>query len=316
MVAILLALASAVGFGASDYAAGLATRAENVFKVTLAAQLASLLMGLLITPWVSPFRLTAGAGAWGVVSGIAGDLGAMTLYLGFRYAAFSVASTLSAVGSAALSVAAGLGFGERPAGLALAGIGLALPAIGAVSASSGTGDGKPAGGSAGEQGARPGRMAAGKHLAGVGYGLAAGAAFALYFVALNRAGSGSGLWPVVTGQVAGVLVLVVIAGLSGQLGLPAGRSLWLAVGTGITGTAGALLYFIATHDGLLAITAVITSLYPAGTIMLARVLLGERLSTVRLAGLALAAGSVALIAVAGALTPRHARISARPAPRH
>jgi drug/metabolite transporter (DMT)-like permease len=60
------------------------------------------------------------------------------------------------------------------------------------------------------------------------------------------------------------------------------------------------MFFLATHHGLLAITAVITSLYPAGTILLARVLLGERLTRLRLAGLCLAAVSVALIAVGGA----------------
>jgi drug/metabolite transporter (DMT)-like permease len=58
-------------------------------------------------------------------------------------------------------------------------------------------------------------------------------------------------------------------------------------------------FFLATHRGLLAITAIITSLYPAGTILLARVLSGERLTTVRIAGLGLAAASVVLIAVSG-----------------
>jgi drug/metabolite transporter (DMT)-like permease len=64
--------------------------------------------------------------------------------------------------------------------------------------------------------------------------------------------------------------------------------------------AGTVCFYQATHAGLLAVTAVITSLYPAGTILLARVLLGERLTAVRLAGLCLAAASVALIAVGGA----------------
>src|SRR5215469_10684452 len=122
--AIALALMSAIGFGASDYAAGLATRAAGVFQVTLVAQVTSLVLALLIVPWVSPLRLSAAAGWWGAASGIAGAFGAMLLYLGFRHAAFSVASTLSAVGSAALSVLAGLLYGERPSTLALAGIAL------------------------------------------------------------------------------------------------------------------------------------------------------------------------------------------------
>jgi drug/metabolite transporter (DMT)-like permease len=72
------------------------------------------------------------------------------------------------------------------------------------------------------------------------------------------------------------------------------------VATGATAASGTVLYFVATHHGLLAVTAVITSLYPGGTILLARISPGERLSPVRLAGLALAGASVALIAVAGA----------------
>ena len=68
----------------------------------------------------------------------------------------------------------------------------------------------------------------------------------------------------------------------------------------MAGTAGTILYFFATHEGFLAVTAVLTSLYPAVTIVLARTLLGERLTRLRLAGLALAAGCVALIAAGGA----------------
>jgi len=60
------------------------------------------------------------------------------------------------------------------------------------------------------------------------------------------------------------------------------------------------LYFFASHDGFLAVTAVLTSLYPASTIVLARVLLGERLTRLRLTGLALAGACVALIAAGGA----------------
>jgi drug/metabolite transporter (DMT)-like permease len=222
---------------------------------------------------------------------IAGVFGAVMLYLGFRHAAFSVASTLSAVGAAALSLLAGLLYGERPSALALTGIALALPAIAAISASPGAADDLPS---------SRARAVTGRHLAGVGYGLVAGACFALYFIALNRAGSGSGIWPVIVGEAVALPVLVSCAALTGQLGLPSPGSRSLSVATGAAGVAGAMLYFVASHHGLLAITAVITSLYPGGTILLARIRLGERLSPVRLAGLALAGASVALIAVAGA----------------
>jgi drug/metabolite transporter (DMT)-like permease len=288
--AVALALMCAIGFGASDYAAGLATRTASVFQVTLVAQMASLTVALLVVPWVSPFRLSAAAAWWGIAAGVAGIFAAMALYMGFRYAVFSVASTLSAVGAAALSVLAGFLFGERPSTLALAGIALALPAIAAISASPGAAD---------DVRSWHGHAVIGRRLAGVGYGLAAGAGFALYFIGLNRAGSGSGLWPVVVAEAVSLPVLVICSLLTGQLGLPAPGSRTLAVATGATGSAGTMLYFVASHHGLLAVTAVIASLYPGGTILLARIRPGERLGAVRLAGLALAGASVALIAFAG-----------------
>ncbi|MDR0344329.1 MAG: hypothetical protein LBI49_14705, partial [Nocardiopsaceae bacterium] len=137
MLAMLLALAAAAGFGGSDFAAGLAARGTSVVRVTIMAEVAGAVLGLLIIPWLSVRAPSAADAGWGAAAGVSGVIGAMALYLGFRHAAFSVASTLSAVGSAALSVLAGLLFGERPGGLSLAGIALALPAIAAVSASPG-----------------------------------------------------------------------------------------------------------------------------------------------------------------------------------
>jgi drug/metabolite transporter (DMT)-like permease len=302
MFAVALAIVSAVSFGASDFAAGLATRATSVLRVTIVAQVTSLVLALLVVPWVSPFRLSPAGAGWGAIAGVAGVFGAVTLYLGFRHAVFSVASTLSAVGAAALAVLAGLLFGERPSALALTGIALALPAIAAISASpdAAADDAASPDAAADDASSSHDRVVTGRHLAGVGYGLVAGACFALFFVAFKRAGTGSGLWPVIAGDAASLPVLVCCALLAGQLGLPSRGSRSLSVATGATGAAGTMLYFVASHHGLLAITAVITSLYPGATILLARIRLGERLSAVRLAGLALAGASVALIAVAGA----------------
>ena len=280
MLAILWALASAIGYGASDYAAGLATRAASVIKVTFLAEAASVLALLLVAPWVSTQTPSAASVAWAAVAGLGGIIGAMTLYLGFRHAAFSVAGPLSAVASAGFSVLAGLLFGEHPSGLALAGIALALPAIVAVSAS---------------RGGEPG----GSRAAGTAYGLVAGACFAVLFIGLNRSGSGHDLWPLVIAQVTGLIAVGLIAAVSRDLKPPPPRAGWLAILAGVTGAAGTACYFVATHEGLLSVTAVITSLYPGSTILLARVLLGERLTRTRLAGLGLAAASVALIAVGG-----------------
>ncbi len=285
MLAIVLALAAAIVYGGSDFAGGLATRNASVIQITLIASVVAAAVTVAAVPFAAGHRPEAAALAWGVLAGVSGAVGGFALYLGFRHAAFSVAGPLSAVAAAGFSVLVGLALGERPAPLALAGTILALPAIVGVSASAARGD----------QAEGHGRPAA-----GVALGLAAGACFALLFIGLNRAGSGSGLWPVAAVGVADLVVVGVVAAVTGNLRLPGARPGWLAAAAGAAGAAGTIFYFFATHDGFLAVTAVLTSLYPAVTIVLARIALGERLTRLRVTGLALAAVCVALIAAGGA----------------
>ena len=315
MTAILLALASAAGYGGSDYCAGLAARRTSVIRVTLLAEAAAAALVALVLPWAGLRQPSLVSLGWGAAGGAGGALGALALYMGFRRAAFSVAAPLSAVGAAGFSVLAGLLLGEQPGGLALTGIALALPAIIGVSVSPAAAEDRPAEDRPAED--RPAEdrpaedrpaedppaedppAAAGRHAQGVIWGLLAGACFAVLFIALNRAGSRGGLWPVAAGQGAALVVVGGIGAVTRDLHLPAPGSRRLAVLTGVAGGGGTILYFLATQAGLLAVTAVLTSLYPAVTIVAARLLLGERLTVVRLAGLGLAAASVGLIAASG-----------------
>jgi drug/metabolite transporter (DMT)-like permease len=324
MLAVLLALGAAAGYGGGDFAAGLASRRASVVRVTVLAEVASASLLLCVVPFVSSQAPSLASVLWGAAAGASGVAGAMALYLGFRHAAFSVASSVSAVGTAAFSVLAGLALGERPGALSLTGILLAVPAIVGVSTPTkqASRDAAPAvvrsGGVAvpGQQGlgtpgaAPPGEhgpaaqhfrpAATGRHAAGVGWGLAAGAGFGLFFIGLDRAGSGTDLWPITISQLAAMVTAIGAAVVTRDLGLPPAGTRRLSLLTGVAGAAGTAMFFLATHHGLLAITAVITSLYPAGTILLARVLLGERLTRLRLVGLCFAAASVALIAAGGA----------------
>jgi drug/metabolite transporter (DMT)-like permease len=289
MLAIVLALASAFAYGVSDYAAGLASRDFSVIQVTLVSAAASTLVVAAALPFAAAHPAGAAPLAWGALAGLGEEIGALALYYGFRHAAFSVAGPLSAVGAAGFAVLAGLLVGERPSALALTGIVLALPAIVGVSASAaadGRGD--------------PAKDRARGRFTGVVAGLIAGACFSLLFIGLNRAGSHSGLWPVASASCAELGVAVVVAAATRNIRRPAAQQGWLAVFTGVTGAGGAIAYFFATHDGFLAVTAVLTSLYPAVTIVLSRVLLGEKLTALRLTGLGLAAACVGLIAAGGA----------------
>jgi drug/metabolite transporter (DMT)-like permease len=315
VLAIVLALASAIGYGGSDFAAGLASRSAGIIQVNLLASTISTVAVTAALLLVGAHPPTAASLAWGAAAGLGGFVGGLALYLGFRQAAFSVAGPLSAVGAAGFSVLAGLLFGERPTTLALTGIVLALPAIVAVSASAGRASRGDAtnvaaevpGGEVPEEEVPEGaaevpdaERARGRPAAGVAAGLIAGGGFALLFIGLDRAGSGSGLWPVAAASVTELVAAVAAAAVTGNVRLPAGRPRWLSVVTGAAGALGTILYFLATHEGFLAVTAVLTSLYPAVTIVLARTVLGERLTAPRLAGLVLAAACVALIAVGGA----------------
>ena len=336
MLAIVLALASAIGYGGSDFAAGLASRSAAIIQVTLLATMVSAVVVAAALPFAASHPPGTAALAWGAVAGLGGTTGALALYFGFRHAAFSVAGPISAVGAAGFSVLAGLLLGERPTTLALIGIVLALPAIVGVSASAASADSEPpeedtadadaAGRADADAAGRADADAAGRADAttagradatgspatGVAAGLVAGAGFALLFIGLDRAGSGSGLWPVAATQVAELAVVLAVALVTRNVRLPGTRRpsaqqsgtqlsgtgpRRLAVIAGETGASGTILFFFASHEGFLAITAVLTSLYPAVTIVLARTMLGERLTALRLAGLTLAGACVALIAV-------------------
>jgi len=289
VLAVALALVAALGYGSSDFTAGLASRGADVLRVALLAQAASAVIVLAavaaVLPWPHAPAPSAGALVWGAASGLGEAAGALALYAGFQRAPFSVAGPLSAVAAAGFSVLAGVLLGERPVPLALAGIGFALPAIAAVSYSA-----APAGTRS---------HGAARSWAGVGWGLAAGAGFALLFIALSQAGARSGLWPVAVSEAAAAAVLAALAAARRAFQLPTAGSRRLALITGVTGAGGAILYFLSVHKGLLAVTAVITSLYPVVTIVLARALLGERLTRARLGGLVLAAAAVSLIAAGG-----------------
>jgi len=329
MLAVLLALAAAAGYGGSDYAAGLAARRASVVRVTVLVEVTSAALLLCVIPFISDQAPSLTSALWGIAAGASGVAGAMALYLGFRYAAFSVASSISAVGSAAFSVLAGVALGEHPGALSFAGIALALPAIVAVSAPAGQqppeearrGQSSPRGqgpvtkepglGPSGGSGGPPPRASTGgsrgvappgrhRHAVGVGLGLAAGAGFGMFFIGLNEAGSVNDLWPIVISQLAAMVTVTCVAAATRDLRLPPPGARRLSVVTGAIGAAGTTMFFLSTHHGLLAVTAVITALYPAVTIVLARVVSGERLTGLRIIGLSLAAASVALIAAGGA----------------
>jgi drug/metabolite transporter (DMT)-like permease len=127
--------------------------------------------------------------------------------------------------------------------------------------------------------------------------VAAGACFGAFFILLDRAGDGSGLWPLLGARLSSLAVLGLLVAVT-STSLRPGRDVGAGiVGAGVLDVAANLLYLFAVRRGLLSLVAVLTSMYPASTVVLARVVLGERMTAMRLGGLAIAVVGVALIAL-------------------
>jgi drug/metabolite transporter (DMT)-like permease len=277
-MAIVLALAGSAVFGGADFIGGASSRHAPPLWVATVGQSVSLLLAVPVALAAGSDRVTGAAAAWSLAGGAVAAVGLGFFYSAMACGLISLVVPVTAVVGAAVPVSYGLLRGERPGGVALTGIGLALIAVAVVSAIPGNGE----------------RLAA----APIFFALAAGACFGTGLVCFSRVGKHAGLWPVALSRTTTSLVLVVIAlTLSGAPARGASsRILWRAgIAIGILEVGGNSLLFLALERGSLVIGSVLISLYPVTTVMLATVILGERLSRVQLAGVALALASVVLI---------------------
>ncbi|MFP5375748.1 MAG: EamA family transporter [Acidimicrobiia bacterium] len=291
---LVLALVAAATWGASDFVGGLVGRRVPGASVAFASQLVGL-AGLAV---VAPLAGGSASGAdlgWGAASGLGGATGVAFLYHGLAVGQMSVVAPLTAVGSATLPVVFGLLTGERPSPVALAGVVLALVAVGALCSFGPAGDG----GEADEEGAGrpPAAGRAGLPSAGAGLvsGIAAGVGFGAFFICLGRTSAGAGMWPLVPARVVSVSVLAGLVLATRRALMPGGGTAPAVVLAGALDVTANAAFLLATRRGLLSIVSLLASLYPAATVVLARFLLHERLTPAQSAGLAGAAVAVALI---------------------
>lgn len=280
-MAVVLALASAVVYGASDFLGGLSSRRAPVFGVVAVSQLAGVTALLLVLPWLGG-PTTAADLAWGAASGLAGATGLLIFFRALAGGVMSVVAPVTAVTAAAVPVLGGLLGGERIGPWATAGIVLALLAVVLVSAERGL---------AALRAASP---------SSVGPALLAGLAFGCFFVLLDRTGDDAGLTPLVAARAASILLVLAVAGATAS-SVRIGRSAApLVLCSGLGDMAANALFLLATQEGgQLAIVGVLASLYPVSTVVLAQVLLRERLVPAQVAGLATAAAAVVLITLPG-----------------
>lgn len=276
MSAVLLALAGAVCYGLSDFVGGLTSRRTAAWPVAFLACFGALL-GSVVLAAVVPGSAHGADWVWAAVAGVGSGVGSGFLYRGLAAGRMGVVAPVSAVGAAVLPVVVGVLSGERPGALVWIGIVLALPAIWLVSR-------EPS--STTETGAT-----------GLLDGILAGLGFGVLFAALGQVPSAAGYWPLVVTQLAALGALVVVARLLRQGWLPRRAASWWGLLPGALATAAVLFFLLATERGLLTVSAVLTSLYPAATVLLAVLVLGERIHRPQALGLGLCAAAVVCVAL-------------------
>ncbi len=279
---LLIAVGAAAAYGAADFLGGLASRRAAPSCVIVSSQALALALGLGVAP------LLAGAPSaadllWGAGAGLAYAIGLLLLYRGLASGQMSIVAPITGICAPALPVVFGLLRGERPGMGALGGMLLAAVAIDLVSREPGAGRQ-----SSGSEPAAPLRPIV---LTAIGGGVA----FGVFLTAIARSSPQAGLWPIVVARAVTLSCHLLLAALQRQPLRLERTTLRIALAGGALDIVANVLYLLSTRAALLSLAATVTSLYPAATVLLASLMLGERIHRRRGMGLVCAAAAVVLI---------------------
>ena len=284
MLSVALALAGSVIYGASDFFGGLAARGTSAVRVTLINSIAGLAV-LVVAALVLPSRWGAPVLLWGVLAGVCGAVALVLLYACLALGPMSILSPILALVAAVIPITVGFVRGERLSGLGYLGLAIGLLAIVLICLVPG------------ERAVRPSPRGL---LMAVGAGVAIGG----YLVFIDLTPPDSGPAPLlVTFVVTGIVMSVALLGQRlARRGAPRSAitrtTVGFAVLCGLTDAAAAFLFLLALRMGELSIVSVLNALAPAGTIVLAAVVLRERIAPVQWMGLAVALVAAVLLALA------------------
>jgi drug/metabolite transporter (DMT)-like permease len=273
---VFLAALAAAFAGTGDFLGGLASRRANTWAVGTWNHVAGAITVLAIAPFLDG-ELTGELIWWGSLAGIGGAIGVMGLYTGFTRSDVAVVSPIAAVGAATWPVVWSIITGDFPTGLVVAGIVVGLAAIWLVSGGN--------------------RQVLAGDREGLKFGMIAGLGFGAQLIFLSFTADGSSIWALLPARVAGGVVIAAVA-------IALGKSLALPRDARVPGLAAGSLtaigngfFIIATGLESLAVATVVAAMFPATTVLLARLVFHERLTKRRVVGLALALVAVALVSV-------------------
>ncbi|WP_134738897.1 DMT family transporter [Nocardioides sp. 503] len=276
-MALLLSLLAAVSYGLSDFVGGVASKRVTPWTIALVGQLGGA-VPFLVVGLLRGGSFGGEVVAWAALAGLGNGLGTAFLYRGLSSGRMGVVAPVSAVGAALVPIAVGLATGERPSTLVWLGILAAVPAIWLVAR-------EPRSASSAEAGS------------GVLDGVVAGVGFGTLFSALAQVPEEAGLVPLALNQLVAAVVVVLVATALRAAWVPRRPAALLGVVSGCLGAAATGLFLVASRDGNLTVAAVITSLYPAFTVLLALSILRERVHPAQAVGLGLCAVTVVLVAL-------------------
>ncbi|MCP4358338.1 MAG: DMT family transporter [Chloroflexi bacterium] len=273
-LAIFFGLASAMTWGAGDFSGGLATKKTTVYTVVLISQIVGgfFLVGLalLFRETVPPVE----ALLWGAVAGLAGVVGLLALYRGLADGRMGIVAPLTAVLSAAIPILFSL-FGEGAPSIAqMIGFGLALAAVWLLS------------GVGGRSAVQPTEL---------GLALVAGTGFALFFIFIDQANEKAVFWPLAAARLTSVSCLMVVVFVRTIWERPLRSQMPPIILAGVLDALGNAFFVLAARFGRLDLAAVLASLYPATTVLLAQLFLHERLNQAQWIGILIALLAIVFI---------------------
>lgn len=287
-MAYLLAIGSAVLYGAADFAGGLTTRRAGTVPVVILNQVSGLILLALLLPLLpqaSPGRTDL---LWGAAAGLTGGIGISLLYRALAVGTMAVVAPTTAVCAVTIPVLVSVVLGERPSGIALAGIALGMGSIVLVSRHDAV-----------AQPTRRESQSPRRLPPGVATALASGVAIGFFYLTLAQTGSAAGMWPILVARSVSVTLLAAVALSRKQSILMPATVAGLVILSGVIDMLANALYLIAARKGPLSIVVTLSSLYPASTVLLARVVLGERLNLWQITGVGCALGAIVLIVGGG-----------------